>query len=280
MQISPVSSNTASYNAPVSGAVAAMLPKYGESAADALLAPVEAVAASTRTGAVKAQPDVYEKPRVQPRADDAPAAAETQEPGVAAAADDADEQDMLRELKQRDQEVRTHEQAHMSAGGQHTGAASYTYQTGPDGVRYAVGGEVSVDTAAVSDDPQATLEKMQQIQRAALAPAEPSAQDRQIAAQAGQQAAQAMNELTQERQAQRQADAEALQAEQQKVEDELKAARKEQERADEKERQQEQISAAERFAEYNARMQRINEVLLELSIPQPVSAGQILDDVV
>merc|ERR1712169_94465 len=74
----------------------------------------------------------------------------------------------------RDQEVRVHEQAHSASGGVHAGSASFSYETGPDGVLYAVGGEVSVDVSKVSDDPQATLDKMEQIQRAALAPAETS----------------------------------------------------------------------------------------------------------
>merc|ERR1712169_100325 len=67
----------------------------------------------------------------------------------------------IRSLKQRDQEVRVHEQAHSASGGVHAGSASFSYETGPDGVLYAVGGEVSVDVSKVSDDPQATLDKME-----------------------------------------------------------------------------------------------------------------------
>lgn len=105
------------------------------------------------------------------------------------------EQEKIEKLKQRDQEVRTHEQAHKAAGGQHAGAATYTYETGPDGRRYAVGGEVSVDISPVPGDPQATITKMQQIRRAALAPAQPSSQDRQVAAQASRIEAEARAEL-------------------------------------------------------------------------------------
>lgn len=102
----------------------------------------------------------------------------------------------LQELKQRDREVRQHEQAHIAAGGRYVrGAASYSYQKGPDGRNYAVGGEVQIDTAAVPNDPQATLLKMQTVQRAAMAPAEPSAQDRAVAAQAAQTAAQARADM-------------------------------------------------------------------------------------
>ena len=106
----------------------------------------------------------------------------------------------LTELKQRDVEVRAHEQAHLSAaGGYATGGASFTYQKGPDGQTYAVGGEVGIDMSAESD-PNATIQKMQTIKRAALAPASPSSTDRQVAAQATVKETQARQELLQEQQ--------------------------------------------------------------------------------
>jgi hypothetical protein len=91
----------------------------------------------------------------------------------------------IERLKQRDQEVRAHERAHIMAGGSYVrGDATYQYQYGPDGHRYAVGGEVSIDMSRVSGDPEATIEKMRAVVRAALAPGEPSSQDRMVAAQA------------------------------------------------------------------------------------------------
>ncbi|MEH6493666.1 putative metalloprotease CJM1_0395 family protein [Halopseudomonas sp.] len=104
-------------------------------------------------------------------------------------------QQEIRELAARDREVRTHEQAHMAVGGQYAGAVQYDYDRGPDGRLYAVGGEVGIDTSPIPGDPQATIEKMEQVRRAALAPAEPSGQDRSVAAQAGQAIAQARAEL-------------------------------------------------------------------------------------
>lgn len=96
-----------------------------------------------------------------------------------------EEQAEINELKATDREVRAHEQAHMAVGGQLvTRGATYGYVTGPDGQRYAVSGEVQIDTREVQDDPQATISKASQVKRAALAPAEPSAQDRQVAAAA------------------------------------------------------------------------------------------------
>ena len=102
----------------------------------------------------------------------------------------------IKELKARDTEVRIHEQAHASVGGQYAGSPSYEYQRGPDGTNYAVGGEVQIDVAEIAGDPQATIEKMQTVRAAALAPAEPSGADRAIAADATQKLAAAQAELT------------------------------------------------------------------------------------
>ncbi|MES2264196.1 MAG: putative metalloprotease CJM1_0395 family protein [Pseudomonadota bacterium] len=89
-------------------------------------------------------------------------------------------------LKARDTEVRQHELAHLSvAGGLATSGPSYTYQRGPNGVSYAVGGEVSIDTSPGAT-PQETLSRARTIQAAALAPAEPSGADRAVAASAQQ----------------------------------------------------------------------------------------------
>lgn len=111
---------------------------------------------------------------------------------------DQQEQKEIQELKARDQEVKTHEQAHAAIGGRYAGAPSYSYELGPDGKQYAVGGEVSIDISPIPGDPQATVQKMQQVRAAALAPAEPSAADRRIAAEAAQRQIQAQAELVQQ----------------------------------------------------------------------------------
>ena len=101
-------------------------------------------------------------------------------------------------LQTADREVRAHEQAHMAAAGPYTrGGASFTYRTGPDGRQYAVAGEVSIDTSPISGDPEATIRKAQVIRAAAMAPANPSAQDRSVAAAAAKMEAQARLELRQ-----------------------------------------------------------------------------------
>ncbi|WP_417566317.1 putative metalloprotease CJM1_0395 family protein [Marinobacter sp.] len=106
-----------------------------------------------------------------------------------------DELKQLTELKARDREVRAHEAAHQAVGGQYAGAMSFTYQRGPDGAQYAAGGEVSIDLSPVQGDPKATIQKMQTVRAAAMAPAEPSGQDRAVAAQAMQLMLQAQSEL-------------------------------------------------------------------------------------
>lgn len=94
------------------------------------------------------------------------------------------EKQIIEELRRRDEAVRRHEQAHIAAGGSLVrGAANYSYQIGPDGKQYAVGGEVQIDISP-EDTPEATIRKMQQVQRAALAPSDPSPQDRAVAAMA------------------------------------------------------------------------------------------------
>lgn len=108
------------------------------------------------------------------------------------------EQQQIQQLKSRDQEVKAHEQAHAAVGGRHAGAPSYSYEPGPDGKQYAVGGEVQIDISPVPGDPQATVQKMQQVRAAALAPAEPSAADRRIAAEASQRQVQAQAEVVQQ----------------------------------------------------------------------------------
>jgi len=94
------------------------------------------------------------------------------------------EKAVVRELETRDREVHAHEQAHAAAGAGIAGAPSYTYETGPDGRRYAVGGEVPIHVRTGSDDSQVAIQQYEQVTRAALAPANPSSHDRAVAASA------------------------------------------------------------------------------------------------
>lgn len=105
---------------------------------------------------------------------------------------------LIDQLKARDREVRVHENAHAAVGGQYAGAPTYEYTRGPDGKQYATGGEVSISVSE-GRTPQDTIEKARVIQAAALAPAEPSAQDRKVAAEAAQMEMSAQAELRQQK---------------------------------------------------------------------------------
>jgi hypothetical protein len=107
----------------------------------------------------------------------------------------AEAQRQVAELAVIDRQVRAHEQAHMSVGRDLVrSAASYDYQQGPDGRRYAVAGEVSIDSSPAGTA-EATIPKAAHIRATALAPADPSAQDRSVAAAAAQMEGQARQEV-------------------------------------------------------------------------------------
>lgn len=106
----------------------------------------------------------------------------------------------LQELKTRDREVRNHEMAHLAAAGPHArGGPFYDFDRGADGRQYAVGGHVNIDTSTIPGDPKATLLKAETVRRAALAPAEPSPEDRRVATDAVALATEARMEIATER---------------------------------------------------------------------------------
>ena len=109
-----------------------------------------------------------------------------------------EEKQIVSELQARDSEVRAHEAAHQS-GGASTGAASYTYQKGPDGKMYAIGGEVPISIKSGST-PQETIANAQAVIASALAPADPSGQDQAVAASAMMMITKAQQQLAQENQ--------------------------------------------------------------------------------
>jgi len=107
-----------------------------------------------------------------------------------------EQQSAVAQLAETDRRVRAHEQAHVAAAGPYArGGPSYSYATGTDGKLYAVAGEVSIDISPVANNPEETIRKARVVQAAANAPADPSAQDRQVAAAAAQLEFQARVEL-------------------------------------------------------------------------------------
>ncbi len=101
-------------------------------------------------------------------------------------------------LKEIERDVIAHEAAHKAAGGQYAGAISYKYMTGPDGKSYIVGGQVPI-SAPGGDTPEETLQIMEQVKRAALAPGSPSPQDMRVAAAASAAAMKAQAEMGRQR---------------------------------------------------------------------------------
>lgn len=156
------------------------------SASSYVVIPASARLHSSGCGCAMCMPQPVQSPPVPVAADgkDARGLEATESSGTISKASTESEQDVVRKLRVRDREVRQHEQAHLSAaGGLALSGASYTYQRGPDGVNYAIGGEVRIDTSP-GRTPEETLEKAKVIERAALAPRNPSDADRSIAAQA------------------------------------------------------------------------------------------------
>ncbi len=107
------------------------------------------------------------------------------------------EKSEVKDLKSEDARVRAHEQAHAAAGGANAGSPQFVFTNGPDGRRYATSGSVPIDISP-EQDPAATISKMEVVKRAALAPADPSAADRSIAAQADKQKATAQSQAREE----------------------------------------------------------------------------------
>jgi hypothetical protein len=89
--------------------------------------------------------------------------------------EDPQVQQVVAKLKQTEEKVKAHEAAHKAVGGNLASSASYSYTQGPDGRSYITGGEVQIDMST-GRTPQETISKMQQVIRAALAPADPMRQ--------------------------------------------------------------------------------------------------------
>ncbi|NPA13393.1 MAG: protein-glutamate O-methyltransferase [Aquificae bacterium] len=92
-------------------------------------------------------------------------------------------QQVVQQLKRIEQKVKAHELAHKTVGGELAGAVRYKYAKGPDGKMYIVGGEVPIKLKQ-GKNPEETIQIAQKIKQAALAPADPSPQDRNVAAAA------------------------------------------------------------------------------------------------
>lgn len=194
-----------------------------------------------------------------------------------------EEQQLIRDLAALDREVRQHELSHAAVGGQYAGAPTFDYERGPDGRLYAIGGEVSIDTSKVSNDPAATLEKAEVIIRAALAVADPSPQDRAVAARAAAMASEARAELAQQGLDADESAGSKIEAEQ------LREKRRSEERQDKiKEQQDQSASQAEKLQDFRQQLEVVNEKFAEINLKlldagvfkKLFSEGAIFDEIV
>lgn len=121
-------------------------------------------------------------------------AAETEKPDLQLSEDDKKQ---VEKLKKRDTEVRAHERAHAAAGGHMAGAPNYQFETGPDGQRYAVSGDVPIKMPS-AEDPATRAQEARQVRAAATAPSRPSSQDMKVAAEATKIEMEALAEMREE----------------------------------------------------------------------------------
>lgn len=199
---------------------------------------------------------------------------------------EAEDRREIDRLAARDREVRAHEQAHQTAGGNLAGAASFQYERGPDGVSYAVSGEVPIRLGSGNDNPREALEVARRVQRAALAPAEPSIQDRQVAAQAAQMEQEALRDIAelerqeqiqQREELQEEREAQRVEEQQQEQERELQA-REEQQATAERERLERNSREQERLSEATSQLLDLNQRLIEIGVVRPVpDAGSLIN---
>lgn len=190
---------------------------------------------------------------------------------------DAEERAKLEEiqrLSERDREVRNHEQAHQAVGGQYAGPVSYNFVQGPDGRRYAVSGEVPIDLSP-ADSPERTIAKMEQVRRAAMAPAEPSPADLQVAAEATQLMLDARAELLRQQRLEAAEQAEAREA--LRNESVRESADDEQDRAENDEERDEALDEIVESVntEAQARLSRVQAAIAELLRNQSSSLDQV-----
>jgi hypothetical protein len=162
------------------------------SVSSSVIPPTNVEAAGNHAGGVRASRRTRPPDNQQAQAAQAP---EQSAPGGLT----PEENRVVAELTQTDRQVRAHEQAHLAAAAGLARGVSLTFVTGPDGKQYAVGGEVSIDTSPIAGNPQATIQKAQQIRAAASAPANPSGQDRAVASQASRMEQAARQELAAEK---------------------------------------------------------------------------------
>lgn len=73
----------------------------------------------------------------------------------------------VQRMRVQEREVRRTQVMKAAVGGAFAGDSTYQFALGPDGRRYIVGGDVSLDVSPVENNPRATISKMQRVRAAA-----------------------------------------------------------------------------------------------------------------
>ena len=90
----------------------------------------------------------------------------------------------LSRLQRRDDQMRLHEQVHVAKSADGALRRSFTYVRGADNKTYAVSNSLKADFTPVPNDPEATVDKMKSIKRAALSDEARTPQSSLVAGQA------------------------------------------------------------------------------------------------
>jgi hypothetical protein len=106
----------------------------------------------------------------------------------------------LGKLRGADTKVKSHEKRHLAVlGGLAASGINYSYITGPNGQRFAVGGSIAVDMEPVPGNPRATIDKARRIRMAAIAVGDSSSADLRVAAKAYRMEQEAREDLREQR---------------------------------------------------------------------------------
>jgi hypothetical protein len=109
-----------------------------------------------------------------------------------------EQQAQVQKLAARDRDVRAHEAAHLAAAGSLANGVEYTYELGPDGKLYAVGGKVKISVPP-GLTPEETLAEARRLRSAANAPSDPSGQDMAVALRASEMESRALEQIAKDR---------------------------------------------------------------------------------
>ncbi len=80
-----------------------------------------------------------------------------------------EEQKEIEKIRKNGRNIKRQELVYRAIVGNHVkGAASFEYDLGPDGIKYAVAGHTTIDTRPVINNPEASIRKAQAIKRTKL----------------------------------------------------------------------------------------------------------------